>query len=66
MGVDESGIGDPVSRVGKRFKVMGILRDVLRQKSIGVIEELPEKGIVKYAKPVGLDRLARARRRIRS
>ena len=44
MGVEESGIGDPESRVGKRFKVMGILRDVLRQKSIGVIEELPEKG----------------------
>ena len=54
MGVEESGIGDPESRVGKRLKVMGILRDVLRQKSIGVIEELPEKGIVKYAKPVGL------------
>ena len=54
MGVEESGIGDPESRVGKRFKVMGILRDVLRQKSIGVVEELPEKGIVKYAKPVGL------------
>lgn len=54
MGVDESGIGDPESRVGKRIKVMGILRDVLRQKSIGVIEDLPEKGIVKYAKPVGL------------
>lgn len=54
MGVEESGIGDPESRVAKRFKVMGILRDVLRQKSIGVIEELPEKGIVKYAKPVGL------------
>ena len=54
MGVEESGIGDPESRVAKRFKVMGILRDVLRQKSVGVIEELPEKGIVKYAKPVGL------------
>jgi len=54
MGVAESGIGDPESRVSKRFKILGILRDVLRQKSIGVIEELPEKGIVKYAKPVGL------------
>ena len=54
MGVDESGIGDPESRIGKRFKVMGILRDVLRQRSIGVIEDLPEKGIVKYAKPAGL------------
>jgi sulfoacetaldehyde dehydrogenase len=54
MGVEESGIGDPVSRVGKRLKVMGILRDVLRQRSVGVIEDLPERGIVKYAKPVGL------------
>ena len=54
MGVEESGIGDPVSRVGKRLKVMGILRDVLRQPSVGVIEELPERGIVKYAKPVGV------------
>jgi sulfoacetaldehyde dehydrogenase len=33
MGVEESGIGDPESRVGKRFKVIGILRDVLRQRS---------------------------------
>jgi sulfoacetaldehyde dehydrogenase len=54
MGVDESGIGDPESRISKRFKVMGILRDVLRQKSVGIIEEIPERGIVKYAKPVGL------------
>ena len=54
MGVEESGIGDPESRVAKRFKVMGILRDVLRQRSVGVVEELPDRGIVKYAKPVGV------------
>ena len=54
MGVEESGLGDPTSRVGKRFKVMGILRDVLRQPSVGVIERDDAKGIVKYAKPVGL------------
>jgi sulfoacetaldehyde dehydrogenase len=54
MGVEESGIGDPESRVGKRFKVMGILRDVLRQRSVGVIEEDPDRGLVKYAKPVGV------------
>jgi sulfoacetaldehyde dehydrogenase len=54
MGVEESGIGDPESRVGKRFKIMGILRDILRQRSVGVIEEIPERGIVRYAKPVGL------------
>ena len=45
MGVEESGIGDPDSRIGKRFKVMGILRDVLRQKSIGVIEEGPRTAV---------------------
>jgi sulfoacetaldehyde dehydrogenase len=33
---------------------MGVLRDALRQKSIGVIEEIPEKGIAKYAKPAGV------------
>jgi len=54
MGVEESGLGDPVGRVNKRFKIMGILRDVLREKSVGVIEEIPEKGLVKYGKPVGV------------
>jgi sulfoacetaldehyde dehydrogenase len=54
MGVEESGLGDPEGRVSKRFKIMGILRDVLRQRSVGIIEELPEKGIVKYGKPVGV------------
>jgi sulfoacetaldehyde dehydrogenase len=54
MGVDESGLGDREGRPNKRFKIMGILRDALRQKSMGVIEELPEKGIVKYAKPAGV------------
>ena len=54
MGVEESGIGDPKSRMNKRFKVMGILRDILREKSIGIVDTLPHRGIVKYAKPVGL------------
>ena len=54
MGVDESGLGDREGRPNKRFKILGILRDALRQKSMGVIEEIPEKGIVKYAKPAGV------------
>src|SRR5947209_2255629 len=54
MGVDESGLGDRDGRPNKRFKIMGILRDALRQKSMGVIEEIPDKGIVKYAKPAGV------------
>ena len=54
MSIEESKLGDPVSRENKRFKIRGVLRDALRQKSVGVIEEIPEKGIVKYAKPVGV------------
>jgi sulfoacetaldehyde dehydrogenase len=54
MGIAESGLGDAVSRMGKRMKIRGVLRDALRQKSVGIIEELPEKGIVKYGKPAGI------------
>lgn len=54
MGIQESNFGDPISREAKRFKIRGILRDCLRQKSVGIIEEIPEKRIVKYAKPVGV------------
>lgn len=52
MSVDESGMGG--REPSRRGKVLGILRDALRQKSMGVIEEIPEKGIVKYAKPAGV------------
>jgi sulfoacetaldehyde dehydrogenase len=54
MGVDESGLGDRAGRPGKRFKLHGILRDALRAKSMGIVEEDKAKGIVKYAKPVGI------------
>ena len=54
MSVDESGIGDRDGRAAKRFKIHGILRDALRAKSVGVIEEDPGKGLVKYAKPAGV------------
>ncbi len=52
MSVDESGMGkrEPT----RRAKVLGILRDALRQKSMGVIEEDAVRGIVKYAKPAGV------------
>lgn len=52
MSVDESGMGkrEPT----RRAKVFGILRDALRQKSMGVIEEDSARGIVKYAKPAGV------------
>src|SRR5437867_1908263 len=52
MSVDESGLGDREPR--RRAKIMGVLRDALRQNSVGIIEEIPEKGIVKYGKPAGV------------
>lgn len=54
MGVEESNMGSIEGAPARRFKVVGILRDALRQKSVGVVEEIPEKGIVKYAKPAGV------------
>lgn len=54
LGIKESRFGDPISRENKRFKIRGILRDCLRQKSTGIIDELPERKIKIYAKPVGI------------
>ena len=56
--VDETGLGDKVTKRNKRNKLKLILRDCLRQKSVGVIEEIPEKGIVCQA--CGRDRVSGA------
>jgi sulfoacetaldehyde dehydrogenase len=52
MNVDETGLGS--REPSRRSKALAILRDALRQRSMGIIEEIPEKGIVKYAKPAGV------------
>ena len=31
---------------------MGTLADIAGVKAVGVVEELPEKGLIKFAKPV--------------
>jgi sulfoacetaldehyde dehydrogenase len=50
-----TGIGEVDSKVIKnQRKTFGTLRDLLRVKSTGIIEEIPEKGLVKWAKPVGV------------
>src|SRR4029079_15363412 len=54
MSVEESGMGSAEGVPARRWKILGILRDALRTKSVCIIEELPEKGIVKYAKPAGV------------
>ncbi|MDX2203268.1 MAG: aldehyde dehydrogenase family protein [Hyphomicrobiaceae bacterium] len=55
IAVEVTGIGEVESKVIKNTrKTFGTLRDLLRVKSTGIIEEIPEKGIVKWAKPVGV------------
>ncbi|MEC9368900.1 MAG: aldehyde dehydrogenase family protein [Pseudomonadota bacterium] len=55
LAVEITGLGNVESKITKnQRKTFGTLRDLLRVKSTGVIEELPGKGIVKYAKPVGV------------
>jgi len=55
LAVEVTGIGNVESKVIKnQRKTFGTLRDLLRAKSTGIIEELPEKGLVKWAKPVGV------------
>ena len=54
MSVDESGMGSADGVPARRWKILGILRDALRAKSVGIIEDIPEKGLAKYAKPAGV------------
>jgi sulfoacetaldehyde dehydrogenase len=55
LAVEATGLGNVESKVIKnQRKTFGTLRDLLRVKSTGIIEDLPEKGLVKYAKPVGV------------
>ena len=55
MAVEDTGIGNAPDKVTKnQRKTFGTLRDLMRVKSVGIIEEQPELGLVKYAKPVGV------------
>ena len=53
--VETTGLGNVESKVIKNTrKTFGTLRDLLRVKTVGVISEEPERGLVKYGKPVGV------------
>lgn len=55
LAVRDTGMGNVADKITKnQRKTFGTLRDLLRAKSVGVIEQLPELGLVKYAKPVGV------------
>ena len=53
--VSDTGLGNVADKVTKNTrKTFGTLRDLLRGRSVGVIEEDPARGLVIYAKPVGV------------
>lgn len=55
LAVAETGLGRVDSKVTKNTrKTFGTLRDLLRAKTIGIIDTDPERGLVKYGKPVGV------------
>ncbi|MGI9435079.1 MAG: acylating sulfoacetaldehyde dehydrogenase [Geminicoccaceae bacterium] len=55
LAVESTGLGNVEDKVVKnQRKTFGTLRDLLRVKTTGVIEELSEQGLVKYAKPIGV------------
>jgi len=55
LAVADTKLGNvPDKIVKKQRKTFGALRDLLRVKSVGIIEEDAKRGIVKYAKPVGV------------
>lgn len=55
MAVEETGMGSVEDKIKKhKGKILGVLNDVAGKKSVGLIEEDSEKGIRKYAKPVGI------------
>ncbi|MFK7944005.1 MAG: aldehyde dehydrogenase family protein [Paracoccaceae bacterium] len=55
LAVEDTGLGNVTSKITKNTrKTFGTLRDLMRQRTVGVISEEPEKGLVKYGKPVGV------------
>jgi sulfoacetaldehyde dehydrogenase len=55
MAVADTGLGNVADKITKnQRKTFGTLRDLLRARTVGVIEEDPALGLVKYAKPVGV------------
>jgi len=55
MAVEDTGLGNVADKITKnQRKTFGTLRDLMRARTVGVIEEDPARGLVKYAKPVGV------------
>lgn len=55
LAVADTGLGNvPDKIIKKQRKTFGALRDLLRAKTVGEIERDDKRGIVKFAKPIGV------------
>jgi sulfoacetaldehyde dehydrogenase len=55
MAVRDTGLGDVADKIQKNYrKTLGLLRDLRGAKSVGVIAEYPERGLIEIARPVGV------------
>ena len=55
LAVADSGIGNVDDKIRKNHrKTLGLLRDLQGAKSVGVIAEFPDQGLVEIARPVGV------------
>ncbi len=55
LAVEDTGIGNVRDKITKnQRKTFGTLRDLMRAKTVGVIEDDPARGLVRIAKPVGV------------
>jgi len=55
LAVDSTGLGNAEDKISKnKRKTLGLLRDLKGVKTVGVISEDKQKGIIEIAKPVGI------------
>ncbi len=55
LAVRDTGLGNVDDKISKNYrKTLGLLRDLAGAKSVGVIAEYPDRGLVEIARPVGV------------
>ncbi|MEM7274973.1 MAG: aldehyde dehydrogenase family protein [Actinomycetota bacterium] len=55
LAVSDTGLGNVADKIIKnQRKTFGTLRDLLRARTVGIIDDDPARGLTRYAKPVGV------------
>lgn len=53
--VRDTGLGNVADKITKNHrKTLGLLRDLQRARTVGVVSETPELGLIEFARPVGV------------